>query len=55
MVSKKDRDDYEAGRRDSKKGTWDQFVNDMGGNHPGTDAYYKGRRGEQLDKDQKKR
>jgi len=55
MVSKKDRGDYEEGRRDSKKGTWDQFVTDMSGNHPGTDAYYKGRRGEQLDKDQKKR
>lgn len=50
MVSKKDRDDYEEGRKDSKKSTMDQVVTDMSGSHPGTDAYFKGRRGETLDK-----
>ncbi len=51
MVSKTDRDDYEEGQRDSEKGTVDQVVTDISGNHPGTDAYYKGREGEQLDSD----
>ncbi|HVG08794.1 MAG TPA: hypothetical protein VNM67_13895 [Thermoanaerobaculia bacterium] len=55
MVSKKDRGDYEEGQRDSKKGTIDQVVNDISGNHPGTDSYYKGRKGEQLDSDKKKK
>lgn len=54
MVSKKDRDDYEEGRRDRSSSTMDQFVTDISGNHPGTDAYYKGRKGEQLDSDKKK-
>lgn len=51
MVSKKDREDYDEGRRDRSKGTMDQVVTDLSGNHPDSDAYYKGRRGEQLDKD----
>ncbi len=51
MVSKTDRDDYEEGKRDSEQGTIDQVVTDLSGNHPGTDAYYKGREGEQLDSD----
>jgi hypothetical protein len=54
MVSQKDRDDYKEGGRDSQKGTIDQVVTDMSGNHPGTDSYYKGRKGEQLDSDKKK-
>ena len=51
MVSKTDRDDYEEGKRDSEKGTADQVVTDISGNHPDTEAYYKGREGEQLDGD----
>ena len=54
MVREKDRKDYEAGRRDREKGTIEQVANDLGGNHPATEAYYKGRRGEQLDADKKK-
>jgi len=54
MVSEKDREDYEAGRKDRGKSTIEQVATDLGGNHPGTDAYYKGRRGEQLDADKKK-
>jgi hypothetical protein len=50
-VSKHDRDDYERGQSDSEKGTFDRAVNDITGQHPGTEAYYKGRRGEQLDED----
>jgi len=55
MVSEKDRKDYEEGRRDRQKSTLDQFITDMTGHHAGTDAYYKGRKGEQLDKDKKKK
>jgi len=51
MVSKTDRDDYEEGKRDSEAGTVDQVVTDISGNHRDTDAYYKGREGEQLDGD----
>jgi hypothetical protein len=54
MVSKKDRADYEEGLRDRAKGTMDQVVIDISGNHPDTDPYYKGRKGEQLDSDKKK-
>lgn len=54
MVSKKDRKDYEEGRRDREKGAIEQVVIDLSGNHPGTDPYYKGRRCEQLDADKKK-
>ena len=54
MVTKKDRSDYEEGRRDSAKGTLDQVVTDLSGNHPGTDSYYKGRAGRQLDDDKSK-
>jgi hypothetical protein len=50
-VSKHDREDYEEGRHDRDKGVFDQAITDISGNHPGTDAYYKGRRGEQLDED----
>lgn len=55
MVSHKDRSDYEEGRRDREKGVADQAVIDIFGNHPATDAYYKGRRGEKLDSDKKKK
>jgi len=51
MVSRKDRDDYEEGLRDRAKGSIDQVITDVSGNHPDTDAYYKGRRGEELDDD----
>jgi hypothetical protein len=53
MVSKKDRDDYEEGLKDRDKGIFDQAVTDIPANHPGTESYYKGRRGEQLDDDKK--
>jgi hypothetical protein len=49
MVSKQDRDDYEEGLRDRHKGVFDQAAIDLTVNHPDSDAYYKGRRGEQLD------
>ena len=48
MVNDKDRKDYEEGRRVREKGTISQVMTDLSGNHPGTDAYYKGRRGGQL-------
>jgi hypothetical protein len=50
-VSKKDREEYEAGRRDRNKGVLEQAINDISVNHPDSEAYYKGRRGEQLDED----
>jgi hypothetical protein len=53
MVSKRDRDDYDEGRRDREKGTIDQAITDISGNHSDSDAYYKGRKGEQLDEDKK--
>jgi hypothetical protein len=52
-VSKQDRSDYEEGKSDSQKGVIDQAIIDIPANHPGTDAYYKGRSGEQLDEDKK--
>lgn len=54
-VNKKDRSDYEKGQRDRKKGFIDQVITDLSGQHPGTSAYYKGRRNEQLDKGSKKK
>jgi hypothetical protein len=53
MVSKKDREDYKQGQEDRHKGVFDQAVIDIAVNHPDSDAYYKGRRGEQLDKDKR--
>lgn len=50
-VSRQDREDYEQGLRDRDMGVFDQAVNDISVNHPDTEAYYKGRRGEQLDED----
>jgi hypothetical protein len=50
-VSKEDREDYEEGLHDRQKGVFDQAINDVTVNHPDTEAYYKGRRGEQLDED----
>lgn len=50
-VSKRDREEYEEGRRDRKKGIFDQAITDIFVNHPDSEAYYKGRRGEQLDED----
>jgi hypothetical protein len=52
-VSKNTRDDYEEGKHDAGKGAFDRVVTDVTGNHPGTDAYYKGRDGKQLDGDKK--
>ena len=51
MVSPKDRKDYEQGLRDREKGVLDQVFTDVTVNHPDSEAYYKGRRGEQLDAD----
>jgi len=53
-VSKHDRDDYEQGLRDRDKGALEQVFDDVTVNHPDSDAYYKGRRGEQLDEDKDK-
>ncbi len=50
-VSKHDRDDYERGREDRSLGFFDQAITDITVNHPDSDAYYKGRRGEELDED----
>ncbi len=52
-ISRKDRDDYEKGVRDRDKNALDQVIIDVPINHPDSDAYYKGRRGEQLDDDKK--
>jgi hypothetical protein len=53
-VSKHDRDEYEEGLRDRDKGVLEQAFNDITVNHPDSEAYYKGRRGEQLDEDKDK-
>jgi hypothetical protein len=53
MVDRKDRDDYEEGVRDAHGTFGQRLVWDISGNHPDSDAYYKGRRGEQLDDDKK--
>jgi hypothetical protein len=50
-VSDQDRDDYEQGRRDRKRGVLDQAFNDITVNHPDSAAYYKGRDGEEFDED----
>lgn len=50
-VSRQDRDDYEEGLRDRDKGVFDQALIDIPANHPDSEAYYKGRRGEELDED----
>jgi hypothetical protein len=55
MVSKKDRDDYEKGRRDREKSVFQQVPRDITGSHPGTEAYYKGRRGEPLAAEKKEK
>ena len=53
-VSPKDRKDYEQGRKDERKNFFDKAVHDVTVQHPDTPAYYKGRKGEQLDKDKGK-
>jgi hypothetical protein len=55
MISKQDRDDYKQGLRDRHKGVFEQATIDITVNHPDTEAYYKGRRGEQLDEDNGKK
>lgn len=52
-VSKHDRDEYEQGREERGRSTFDTFITDITGQHPDSDAYYKGRDGEQLDEDKK--
>ena len=52
-VSKKDREDYEQGIKDSHKGVLETAFNDIIVNHPDSSAYYKARDGEQLDDDKK--
>lgn len=51
-VSKHDRDDYEQGRADRDKGVFETVFDDITVNHRDSDAYYKGRDGEQLDEDE---
>lgn len=51
-VSKQDREDYEQGLRDRKKGVFDQALIDIPVDHPDSEAYYKGRDGEQLDEEE---
>jgi len=53
-VSKKDRSEFEAGRKDREKGVFEQAFNDIVVNHSDTPAYYKGRSGRQFDDDKKK-
>lgn len=50
MVSKKDRDDYEKGRRYDEANVFEQMFIDMFEGEP-SEAEKKGRRGEQLDED----
>lgn len=50
-VSREDRNDYERGQHDRDLGLFDQVVTDITVQHPDSEAYYKGRRGEQLDED----
>lgn len=50
-VTKKDRDEYEEGRRDRDRNVVNQAVIDIFGNRSDSDAYHKGRDGEQLDED----
>jgi hypothetical protein len=50
-VSKHDRDEYEQGQHDRHSGFFDHVVTDLTGQHPDSEAYYKGRDGEQLDED----
>lgn len=52
-VSKHDREEYEQGLHDREKGVLEQAFNDITVNHPDSEAYYKGRRDEQLDEDKK--
>lgn len=52
-VSKKDREDYEEGLKDRDKGVLENAFNDITVSHPDRSAYYKGRKGEQLDGDKK--
>jgi len=51
-VSKEDREDYEEGLHD--RSAPGQGLRDFLGQHPDSDAYYKGRDGEQLDEDKDK-
>jgi hypothetical protein len=53
-MSNTDREEYETGQKDSKKGVLETAFNDIIGNHPDSSAYYKGREGRQLDEDKKK-
>jgi hypothetical protein len=48
---KRDRDDYEQGREDRNKGVFETVFDDITVNHPDSEAYYKGRDGEELDED----
>jgi hypothetical protein len=48
-VSKKDREDFEQGLKDSRKGALETALNDIIVNHPISSAYYRGREGRQLD------
>jgi hypothetical protein len=51
-VSKEDRADYEQGRRDREDNSVEGVLRDITIQHPESDAYYKGRDGDQLDEDE---
>jgi hypothetical protein len=50
-IDDKAREDHDRGGADAKLGTFDRLVNDVFVTHPDTNAYYKGREGEDLDSD----
>lgn len=50
-ASQQDREDYEGGQQDRDLAVLDQLFNDITAQHPDSEAYYKGRRGEPLDED----
>jgi hypothetical protein len=52
-VDDKAREDYERGQNDRKSDFYSQTVTDVTAQHPGTEAYYKGRDNEPLDDDKK--
>jgi hypothetical protein len=50
-VSRHDRDDYEQGQADRHDHSIESVIRDTTIQHPESEAYYKGRDGEQLDED----
>lgn len=48
-ISERDLEDYRQGLRDRDLQPFEQVINDITRKHPESEAYYAGRRGEQLD------